>query len=399
MRLRILGALMMAAHLVACGPLEGGELESDVAVEQDSLASSVLIGKVVAYGTTNGSESGPREVLGPGVYHSAGNELLQVGADIQLIELGPAMRVRICHEFTVTLTNCEYAENLTASNKRVAVTPPVSRLDVRALVVGYQQANFSGAAQGFEVGVHQTSRGQLSRVGNDTISSIRVAPGLQVQLCSDNPETTVGPACQWFTSDVAQLPTRLDDATSWIQVLPASLLHRDAGFVGPKQALQFGTLAASDLTTVGNDAVSSVTVHEGVKVKLCSDDPTRTVGYSCIETTDSNSQLPSSIDNRTSWVQARVGAILLPLNEEQYVGTQTVSLRALARSPVDGAVSPANVTWRSDRDGELGSGLAKVVQLSVDGCALTRHRISLRVIDSRGVITDSFRDVYVKRLC
>jgi len=401
MRTQLIGILAMVFSLWSCGPqLEGEDGLEQLQSQGAALSKSVLAGKVTAYATSTGSESGAKQTFGPGMYHATAGELDAVGYDqVRLLELAPAMRVRICHEYQPTLASCEYAENLTGSNKRVAVTPPVYRLDVRGLAVGYREPNFGGVAQGFEVGIHQVSKGQLNLVGNDTISSVRLAPGLQVQLCSDNPETTYNPACRWIAADQSQVASAIDNSTSWIQVLPQAIIYRDVSFSGPKQTILTGVLSASELSTVGNDAVSSLTLHEGMDVKLCSDDPWRTVGYTCFSTRDSNVNLPTAIDNRTSWVQASVAAILLPLNEEQFVSSQTVQLRALVRSAVDGPLSGASVSWRSDRDGNLGTGTSKAVRLSVDGCRNTKHRIYLSTIDSTGYRIETFRDIWVRSIC
>lgn len=392
--------LCLQLCLVGCGPEGFDELPADdTTTTSDALASSVLSGRVVAYATSTGSESGAKQSFGAGTYHATAGELDQVGYNaVRLIELAPAMRVRICHEYNPSLSSCEYAENLTGANKRVVVVPPVSRLDVRSLVVAYRDANYGGTAQGFEIGRHETSRSQLAVVGNDTISSIRIAPGIQVKLCSDNPETTIGARCQWVNSNTSLLPSYVDNSTSWLEIWPFARLHRDAAFAGVTQDIRAVTLTASELT-VGNDVVSSLTVQEGMELNVCSDNPTRTVGYTCFSTRDSVVQLPSSIDNRTSWVESRVNTIFSPLNEEQFVGTTKVTLRAMALSPRDGELSGGNVSWRSDRDGDLGTGTSRTVNLSTDGCNNTRHRIFLKSVDSSGHAVETFRDVYVRQVC
>ncbi len=402
MKTKLFGSICLAMHLLACGPtLESEQFaEEHVGISYDELSSSVLVGKVTAYATSSGSESGAKQTFGPGTFHSSSGELNQVGFDqIRLIELAPAMRVRICHAYEPTMSTCEYAENLTGANKRVAVTPPVYRLDVRSLIVAYRDANYGGVAQGFEIGRHETGRSQLNVVGNDTISSIRVAPGVQVKLCSDNPETTVGGSCQWVNNNTSSLSSSINNSTSWLEVWPFAQLHRDANFMGTTQDMRAVTLTAGALNVVGNDAVSSITVQEGMEVKVCSDDPTRTVGYTCFSTRDSVTKLSSSIDNRTSWAQSSVTSILSPLNEEQFVGTNKVILRAMALSPINGELDGGSVTWRSDRDGNLGSGKTRTVYLSTDGCNNTRHRIFLKAVDSTGRAIETFRDVYVRQVC
>ena len=107
-----------------------------------ALSATTLVGKVVAYATTNGAENGPKQTFGPGQYRANTGELAAVGNDLtRLLEVGPAMRVRACqHDNLQTGNTCQTVENLTAANKTFAVGAGISKLDVRSLVVGYRDA-------------------------------------------------------------------------------------------------------------------------------------------------------------------------------------------------------------------------------------------------------------------
>ena len=56
-------------------------------------------------------------------------------------------------------------------------------------VIAYEHENFQGSSQGFLPGVYRADQGQLGDVGNDSITSIRVAPGFRVGLWENEDES------------------------------------------------------------------------------------------------------------------------------------------------------------------------------------------------------------------
>jgi hypothetical protein len=386
-------------------PLDDKDDEIATAEVASELSSSTLVGKIVAYATTDGSNNGPRQTFGPGIYRGNANELASVGNDlIRLLELGPAMRVRACKTENPTPSTCSYFENLTASNQTFSILSGTSRLDVRPLAVAYRNTSFGGIAQGFEIGRHETGRSQLSTVGNDTISSVRLAPGLTARLCSDNPETTTGGHCQTLSASATSLTSAVDNSTSWIEIKPVTVGFRDASLTGTSQRFGFGEFVAAELTVLGNDTMTSVLVPEGVVTRACSDNPNTTTGGRCGTFAKTSLQLSSSLDNSTSWLENRHAVIMAPLNEEGLVAGSTpaagiITLRALAFSPVDGELTGASLRWSSSRDGFLGTGKTLQVQLSNTGCTSAKHVITLEATDSEGTVQETQREVYVDVVC
>lgn len=371
-----------------------------------ALSATTLVGKVVAYATTNGSENGAKQTFGPGQYRANAGELAAVGNDLtRLLELGPAMRVRACqHDNIQTGNSCQTVENLTAANKTFAVGAGISKLEVRALVVGYREANFGGVAEGFEVGRHEVALGDFAQIGNDTISSLRLAPGLTARLCSDNPETTTGGTCGAFVSSAAALGG-VDNNGSWLEVRPVTVAHQNTALTGTSQLFGPGIFTAGQLSVVGNDTVSSLTVPEGVSTRICTDDPTTTTGGSCGTFTKSAVSLSSTLDNRTSWVANRHTVMLFPHNEDRLEIGQATTLRGFATDPEDGQLTGANLRWLSSRDGLLGTGNVRTVTLSPGPCPgggsapPAEHVISLIATDSAGNQTRTDRIVTVHRVC
>ncbi len=376
----------------------------EVGTTAEALNTTALVGKVVAYASTSGSNTVAHQFFGAGTFLANAGDLAKVGNDAtRLLEVGPSMRVRACTDEGDGVGSCEWYENLTGGNRTFTTAAGISRLDVRPLLVGYRDANFGGVAEGFEIGRHEVARGRLSVVGNDTITSLRIAPGLTARLCSDDPEKTVGGTCQTFTGSQAQIAASLDNRTSWIEVRPVTVLFQDANLTGTRQRFGAGRFTVASLTEVGNDTVTSAFVPEGVITRLCSDDPNATVGGVCTVFSKSSVQLASNLDNRTSWLESRQNVILAPLNDESdYRSTDPYVLRGFATSPDGGEITGTNLRWTSSRDGFLGTGNTLPVHLSFDSnnaCGGTTHTITLQATDSRGVVTTTRRNLSFFIIC
>lgn len=390
------------AALERRGTSPGGELDSAPAHEEVDLelAASTLAGSVIAYATSNGSNSQPRQVFGPGVYRANRGELAGVGNDrARLLELAPAMRVRACQHETPAFDTCKVYENLSGSNLRVQVAAGTSRLDVRGLVVAYRDATYRGVAHGFEIGRHEVGLGDFGAVGNDTISSLRVTPGLSARLCSDDPEATVGYTCRTFTSSASTVGASLNDRGSWLEVRPSTVAFRDAAFKGTSQRVGAGTFPLSALGALGNDTMTSILVHEGVETRACSDDPNTTVGGVCATFVKSAPQVAANLDNRTSWIDSRHTVILAPANESASAMDEQV-LHGYATSTRGEPLTGGQLRWFSSVDGFLGTGEHLRVRLSrAPGCSSREHVISLVATDARGVERTSRRSIWTYVIC
>ncbi len=384
-----------ASALSGCAP---GADEPAIAVEELSLTT--LNAMVVAYATVDGSSFGPRQAFGPGVYLASAGDLSGVGNDAtRLLEIAPAVRVRVCPNEPLSAVGCSVYDNLTGSNRRVTVVAGTSRIEVRPLVVGYRDANYAGVAQGFEIGRYD-SLARIATVGNDAITSLRVAPGLKVKLCSDDPNLTAGGTCRFYSANVPQLPSGVDNSGSWLDVTPVTTAYQNASFAGASQSFGGGIYTFNDLFVVGNDAITSMVVPEGVITRACSDDPRNTVGYTCVTFGRSSMQLPAAIDNRTSWMDSSQNVILSPLNEE-YTDAGTFTLRGYAVSPSGEQIPDARLRWSSDLDGFLGTGRTLTINLSAppSGCGQRDHVITLTSTDSQGRVLTTRRILTINRIC
>jgi hypothetical protein len=358
-------------------------------------AAPTLDGKVVAYRYANGF--GPQQTFGPGAYLGNLGQLSSVGNDLILrLDVGPSMRVRACANEAPLRNTCTNYENLTTGNRTFRVKPGTSRLEVRPLVVGYRDPYGTGVAQGFEIGRHESAKGDLAKVGNDQITSLRMAPGLTARLCSDNPETTVGYTCLVFGGPTWAIPASLDNRASWIEIRPVTVAYQNAQFAGVSQRFGPGIYSASQMTTVGNNTISSLLVNEGVSTRIC-DTAALVGGGACGLYKNSALALPSSLDNQTSWISSRHNVILQPLTDVA-LGDETVTLRGYAVDPEDGELRGSQLRWYSSRDGFLGSGNVITVHLSLEDC-FPEHVISLISFDRQGTQMRTDRVYRINKLC
>jgi hypothetical protein len=90
-----------------------------------------------------------------------------------------------------------------------------SNIEVVAGVTLYRDADFGGVSQTLRQGSWNAAA--LSVVGNDTVSSLVVGPGLQARICS---ESGLWGDCQTYTGAVAQVTPILNDRTSSVAVSP-----------------------------------------------------------------------------------------------------------------------------------------------------------------------------------
>ncbi len=172
--------------------------------------------------------------------------------------------------------------------------------DVDYLVRAYAATSFGGAVQELPPAVWTGS--ELSSVGDNGISSLRVPAGLTVRLC--NGATGAGP-CADFTTDTAILPAGMDNVASQVTVDPGVRLYDGASFTGAAQTFRAGTYAAAQLAGVGDNAASSLWAVPGVQARVCTE-PNGT--GTCRNLAGSVPGLASVISNQISYIQVRLGA-------------------------------------------------------------------------------------------
>jgi hypothetical protein len=136
-----------------------------------------------------------------------------------------------------------------------------------APVTIYSDVNYGGAAQ--ELGVGDTDVGGLT-IGNDNVSSLKIAPGYQVTLYEHGGFSGASLVLKGDYGDLRY--ANFNDYTSSIRVevteVPVAV-YADGDFNGNAQAFWgVGNYDVSALAVVGNDAMSAIRVRPGYKVTL-----------------------------------------------------------------------------------------------------------------------------------
>jgi len=165
-------------------------------------------------------------------------------------------------------------------------------------VTGYQGTLYSGASQAFPAGTWRDI--DMTTVGDDGISSIRVSPGYLARACQNANGTT----CVTYSSSLPFLGA-YDNTISWLRVSPAVTLYDGTSFTSTSQTLGVGSHGSAVLATgVGNDHASSLIAAPGINVRLCSENG----GWgTCQEFGGRVADLGSPLNGNTSNVEVRPG--------------------------------------------------------------------------------------------
>lgn len=147
------------------------------------------------------------------------------------------------------------------------------------LATVYANTSFGGASQDLPLGTWNasyltklSSAESPAGVGNDTISSIRLEPGLTAILHTENAcFSSVPPGPYIATGSVASLPTGVSNNTSCVIVLPGVTVYDNSSFGGTSQTYTAGTYHAADMTALPNDRIDSLIATPGMLVQLCSE--------------------------------------------------------------------------------------------------------------------------------
>ena len=133
----------------------------------------------------------------------------------------------------------------------------------------YKDRDFKGASDTLGPGSYPHI-GKTTKVGNDAISSMKVAPGYQcVAYIDDNYRG----GCRIFKGDVAYVGSDFNDKITSLVVekttpnetFPATI-YKDSNYGGNAQSLREGSYASMSNLSVGNDQVSSLKVYSGYSV-------------------------------------------------------------------------------------------------------------------------------------
>jgi WD40 repeat protein len=182
---------------------------------------------------------------------------------------------------------------------RAGTTPPPA--PVSSVVTAYQHGNFAGLAQTFAPGGWEASRNQLGTVGNDSISSVRVPANTILKACRDDGMAYFAGGCRIFTPGDHASVGADNDTYSYLEIQRAVSVYRDADFLGPVQYLPVGAYEGlkGGLATVGDRAISSVRVPDGLELRLCNASPVTSPAAACQTYAPGNTRLVTSDDAAT----------------------------------------------------------------------------------------------------
>jgi len=148
----------------------------------------------------------------------------------------------------------------------------------------FSDANFAGNSQRFGEGIFDANSGELARVGNDAISSLQVAPGYRVIVCSGDSFNAANlGTCRLFSEgDHAFVGADLNDQISLVAVAttptPSAgnplFAAADANLAGSFQYFGRALYEAEsgNLNIVGNDTISSLSIDGALQAIVCADD-------------------------------------------------------------------------------------------------------------------------------
>lgn len=129
----------------------------------------------------------------------------------------------------------------------------------------YEHAHFQGKSASLGIGRHDLAAIRARGVENDTISSLKVGPGLRVIAYGDAGFSGVA---RVFTGQVSFVGNDFNDRISSLVVEPVGVtLFQHANFNGLSQSFGPGRYDVGKLT-IGNDVASSVLVPPGFQVTL-----------------------------------------------------------------------------------------------------------------------------------
>lgn len=194
------------------------------------------------------------------------------------------------------------------------------------LATVYADANYGGASQDLPLGTwHASDLAKAAStespagVGNDTISSIQLQPGLTAILHTENGcFSSTPPGAYTARGSVASLPAGVSNNTSCVIVLPGVTVYDNTGFGGTSQTYTAGTYHAADMTTLPNDRIESLIATPGMLVRLCTENSGPGIGecryydgnVSNVNTPPWDSASTWPMRNNASYIQVTAGATM-----------------------------------------------------------------------------------------
>ncbi|GIG00488.1 hypothetical protein [Catellatospora citrea] len=199
-----------------------------VGVGLDGTVSLIAVGGPAVTAADGPALAGAVQSFGPGVHQAAAGHLAPVGNDaISSLHVAAGHRVLACADdqaAPAALGECTLFGSGLHELAGTGLDNGVSLLAVSAgpstgqVLTAYADGGLTGASGGFGPGMFAAA--DLGTVGNDAISSLRLAEGGRAVLC-EHDETAPGEvgACHLFTAgDHASVGKALNDQTSLIFV-------------------------------------------------------------------------------------------------------------------------------------------------------------------------------------
>jgi hypothetical protein len=166
----------------------------------------------------------------------------------------------------------------------------------------YSEPNWQSTPQLVAPGFYSAANGQFETIGDNTTSSIRMFPGLVVEVWTGGPDEPR----RYYAGQHATLEAPFDNSISAIRVERAVTVFRDRDeFSEISQTFRPGEYRASrgDFSVVGDNAISAVVVPPGLLVELCTSD----TGGTC-KTFYDDAFLDADLDNKVSMLRVKRGA-------------------------------------------------------------------------------------------
>jgi hypothetical protein len=153
------------------------------------------------------------------------------------------------------------------------------------------------------------------------IASLSIPPGYWVVACLPDG------ACVTLLPGKRTLPVAYRRHVTRLEVRSGVAAYASPGFVGASQGLPIGVTQGGGLATVGNNAISSVAIPPGYRVRLCDQFASGNVGVEPCVTLSSHvaqpeDQLSPLIDNKASFAQVTPLVVVYESTEFRGVASQ-----------------------------------------------------------------------------
>jgi len=193
-----------------------GDTTDIVGPVRDNVSCVRVLPGVTVYDLAGFNGGGAKQTFEVGNYNAAA--LTGVGNNtISSLIATPGISVRLCSDSGPAggagTGNCNSFGGQTPSVG--FMNNVTSHIEVRAGVTLYREPSFFGIEQSLPVGFFNA--GAMNQVGDDTVSSLVVAPGLQARVCS---EIEGAGDCQTFTGWVGFVGPLLNERISSVQITP-----------------------------------------------------------------------------------------------------------------------------------------------------------------------------------